>query len=202
MRPLIGQKVNNDSDDDEKESASEESDESELGDPDAPLTLNKPVDRLDLKTQAQRNKDKLHALKMQQQKEDKQKKLFAKDVARLDKIIITNENYARGMKKKHDKKVRAVQQELKEQATVGTVNKAKKIGRFVYKQRKTDFQLEDELAGNLRQMKPLGNDFLLEDRFDSIFRRNLVEPDAPNVADKKRQRKMKYKMYNKLGTVS
>lgn len=109
---------------------------------------------------------------------------------------------ARGMKKKNEKLVRSAEEELKHQATIGTVNKAKKVGRFVYKQRKTDFQLEDELAGNLRQMKPLGNDYLLEDRFDSIYRRNLVEPDAPNQADKKRQRKMKYKMYNKLGTVA
>jgi hypothetical protein len=35
-------------------------------------------------------------------------------------------------------------------------------------------------------MKPMGNDSLLGDRFDSIFRRNLVEPDAPAQNEKKR----------------
>ena len=41
---------------------------------------------------------------------------------------------------------------------------------------------------------------MLGDRFDSIFRRNLVEPDAPTPGEKKRQRKQKYKMVNRLGT--
>jgi len=43
-------------------------------------------------------------------------------------------------------------------------------------------------------LKPLGNEILLGDRFDSIYRRNLVEPDAPANNEKKRQRKLKYKM--------
>ena len=32
--------------------------------------------------------------------------------------------------------------------TEGVIEKPKVIGRFKYKMRKTDFQLEDELAGN------------------------------------------------------
>jgi len=40
---------------------------------------------------------------------------------------------------------------------------------------------------------------LLEDRFDSIYRRNLIEPDAPTQNEKKRQKKLKYKMVNPLG---
>ena len=60
--------------------------------------------------------------------------------------------------------------------------------------------MEEDLSGNLRQLRPLGGDDLLHDRFDSVFRRNLVEPDAPTNQEKRRQRKQKYKMYNKLGT--
>ena len=41
---------------------------------------------------------------------------------------------------------------------------------------------------------------MLEDRFDSIFRRNLVEPDAPAQNEKRRQKKQRYKMVNRLGT--
>ena len=55
----------------------------------------------------------------------------------------------------------------------------KKLGRFKYHGRKQDYQLEDDLAGNLRKLKPLGSDQLLQDRYDSIFRRNLIECDAP-----------------------
>lgn len=49
-------------------------------------------------------------------------------------------------------------------------------------------------------MRPIGNEFLLEDRFDSIYRRNLIEPDAPTLGERKRQRKLKYKMANRLMT--
>lgn len=42
--------------------------------------------------------------------------------------------------------------------------------------KKTDFQLEDELSGNLRTIKPMGPADLLIDRYDSIYRRNMIEP--------------------------
>ena len=73
------------------------------------------------------------------------------------------------------------------------------VGRFKYKMRKTDFQLEEELAPTLRQLKAQGTDDLLRDRFDSVFRRNLIEMDAPTEAEKKRQRKMKYKFKERQG---
>jgi hypothetical protein len=50
-------------------------------------------------------------------------------------------------------------------------------------------------------MKPLGSDNLLVDRFDSIYRRNLVEPDAPTQNEKRRQKKLRYKMVDRIGNV-
>ena len=41
--------------------------------------------------------------------------------------------------------------------------------------RKTDFQTEEELSGNLRTLKPQGKGDLITERYDSIFRRNLME---------------------------
>ena len=76
----------------------------------------------------------------------------------------------------------------------------KKLGRFKYTGRKQDFQLEDDLPGNLRKLKPLGSDQLLQDRFDSIFRRNMIEMDAPTQNEKLRQRKAKFKMVDKIGS--
>lgn len=87
---------------------------------------------------------------------------------------------------------------MQTQEQTGVINKPKVLGRFKYKMRKPDFQMEDDLAENLRKLKPLGNDHLLQDRFDSIFRRNLIEPDAPTMAEKKRVRKQKYKIVNKV----
>lgn len=59
--------------------------------------------------------------------------------------------------------------------------------------RKTDFQMEDELAPSMRQIRAHGQADLLRDRFDSVFRRNMVECDAPSKIEKKRQRKNEYK---------
>lgn len=85
------------------------------------------------------------------------------------------------------------------QQKVGIIEKPSVIGRFKYKMRKTDFQLEDELAPSLRQIQPQGTNDLLHDRFDSIFRRNLVEMDAPNNAEKKRRRKIQFKFKDRRG---
>ena len=87
----------------------------------------------------------------------------------------------------------AEEMEKKLQTNVGVVEKPSVIGRFKYKMRKTDFQMEDELAPSLRQLRAQGTDDLLRDRFDSVFRRNLVELDAPTVAEKKRQLKRSFK---------
>ena len=62
--------------------------------------------------------------------------------------------------------------------------------------------MQEELAGNLRQLKPLGSGLLLQDRFDSVFRRNLVEPDAPTQNEKRRQRKQRYKTTQQVGSVT
>ena len=59
--------------------------------------------------------------------------------------------------------------------------------------------MEDELAGNLRAIKPMGPADLLVDRYDTVFRRNLIEPEAPEDADKKRVKKAKYKWHNREG---
>ena len=75
-----------------------------------------------------------------------------------------------------------LQAEKEKQEKVGIVGKPSVIGRFKYKMKKTDFQLEEELAPTLRQLKPQGTDDLLRDRYDSVFRRNFIELDAPTVA--------------------
>ena len=40
---------------------------------------------------------------------------------------------------------------------------------------------------------------MMRERFDSVFRRNLVELDAPTEADKKRTRKAVFKWRNRWG---
>lgn len=147
---------------------------------------NKPVDREDIKTKAQRNKDLLNKLKQQAIQDEKAKRKFNKDIDNLDKLMAVDKSHTAHLNKQLKKRKREEADELKKQVTTGVVSKAKNVGRFKYKQRKEDFQLEEDLSGNLRQLKPIGNASLLGDRFDSIFRRNLVEPDAPTQNEKRR----------------
>ena len=51
------------------------------------------------------------------------------------------------------KRKKAEADELNQQEKVGEISKPAVVGRFKYKMRKTDFQLEDELAPSLRQLK-------------------------------------------------
>lgn len=77
------------------------------------------------------------------------------------------------------------------------ITKAAVVGRFKYKMRKTDFQLDSELAASFRQVKHQGSDDLLREQFDGVFRRNLVELDAPTKDEKKRYIKRAYKFKNR-----
>jgi hypothetical protein len=52
--------------------------------------------------------------------------------------------------------------------------------------RQADYQLEDELAGSLRQLKSTGTHNMLREKQDDAFRRNLIEMDAPTIGEKKR----------------
>jgi nucleolar protein 53 len=58
-------------------------------------------------------------------------------------------------------------------AAEGKIIRTKRVNRNLYHHPGTDFQLTSELKPNLRTIKVTGS--LARDRFDSIFRRNLIE---------------------------
>ena len=72
--------------------------------------------------------------------------------------------------------------------------------------RKTDFQLEDELAGSLREVRAMGKDDFLSDRFDSVYRTNKLDViDHVHEGEKKRKVKASFKFKqrsNVYGTVA
>lgn len=55
------------------------------------------------------------------------------------------------------------------------------------------------MAPSLRQVKHQGNDDMLRERFDSIFRRNMIELDAPSKEYKRRDQKRQVKFKNRRG---
>lgn len=99
-----------------------------------------------------------------------------------------------------DKRQAAIKAERDQQETTGVITKPTLIGRYKYRMRKTEFQTEEELAGSLRTIRARGTPAdLLVDRFDSVFRRNMIEPEMPLGGDKRRTRKGKYKWHNSRG---
>lgn len=117
----------------------------------------------------------------------------------MDNIIQANAEHSKQMEKRLRKVHQATEEEIRMQEQEGIVSKPTVIGRFKYKQRKQDFLLEDDLSGNMRQMKPLTNDQLLQDRYDSVFRRNLVEPNEEVYDARRNKHKRAYKFFNPVG---
>ena len=96
--------------------------------------------------------------------------------------------------------------EKEKQEKEGVVTKPARIGRKAYRMRKTDFQLEEELAGSLREVKAVGKDDFMRERFDTVFRRNMLDVvDTVHEQEKKRKAKQHYKFKNRVavfGTVA
>merc|ERR1711913_103189 len=71
-----------------------------------------------------------------------------------------------------------------------------KLSNYKYEDQELEVKLSDELTGNLRNLKCEGS--LLEDRFKSLQRRNVIETRVPqrikNKLKKKRFEKKSYKM--------
>lgn len=68
----------------------------------------------------------------------------------IDKLVTVDKNETQYLNKRLRKARREEADETHKQVATGLVGKAKKVGRFKYQQRKLDFQLEEDLSGNLR----------------------------------------------------
>lgn len=80
------------------------------------------------------------------------------------------------------------------------MSKGAKIGRKTYHMRKVDFQLEEELAGSLREVRAMGKDDFLRDRFDSVYRTNKLDViDHVHEGEKKRKCKASFKFKARSG---
>ena len=69
--------------------------------------------------------------------------------------------------------------------------------------RKTDFQMEEDLRGSLRSIKP-SNDIgdLITERYDTVFRKNLLVPEPKTGDDRKRSRKTRFKWHKSKGNLA
>lgn len=174
--------------------------ESSDGEGDGIEIKNKPVDRKKKKTRTEKNLKLVKRLRRQGQEDERKDKRFNKQINSLPALF--KDHQAKEKQIEIGMEERRVKEETEKtlQEQKGLITKSSLIGRYKYKMRKTDFQTEDELAGSLRTARSKGTvaDLIVE-RYDSVFRRNLIEPDMPLGGDKKRARKGKYKWHNSRG---
>lgn len=164
--------------------------------------VNKPVDRRKKLTKNQRNQKKKRKERLEAQedraKERRQQRQYEKIGVFINEDIRENKE----SRARIDKKVKETALEKEKQEKKGIVTKAAKIGRKAYRMRKTDFQLEEELAGSLREARTIGKDDFLRDRFDSVYRQNMLDVvDVVHESEKKRKIKAAYKFKQRSGGI-
>ena len=202
----MNQIVDKDQEDDDNEASNGSDSDSQEDDSSEDSSMvehtNKPVDRLKKKTKQQRNKKEKGLAKVLEQQQAKKERLHQRQYDKIDAYIQLDAKETQITNQKIEARQKREADERKKQEQTGIVDKAQKVGKVPYKMQKTDFQLEDELAGSLRQLKAQGHDDLLRDRFDTVFRKNLIELEDPELM-KKRRRDMKkiYKFKQRQGGV-
>ncbi|CAI2181051.1 15270_t:CDS:2 [Funneliformis geosporum] len=130
------------------------------------------------KTKTERNKKKRNFAKLKEEQEKKAKKEMRKELEKLSEIVLSVEREHSEREKQHIEKVKAVEEKAK--------LPLKKIGKYPVKKLPISIQLQEELSGSLRTLKPEGN--LFRDRMVSLEERNIVEPRM------KVSKKRKYKL--------
>jgi len=129
------------------------------------LSNNPPVRREDKKTEKQRRKEKEIEMKKQMAMKEKKEKIRKQEIFRL-KSVKREVN-----KRVTDLAAKSAERQAKRELTK---NKTKKLGKLKFVEPTVALKLSEELEGSLRLLKPEGH--VLEDRFKSLQKRNIIEP--------------------------
>jgi hypothetical protein len=175
----------------------EENSEDEKNPGDIKLSINKPVLREKKITRKQKNKQIRH---IQKQKRLDKERTLKKKSKEIEKVNIFLNHSKKEIKESEEflEQIRSLKAEELKKQEKGEITFPKRIGRFKYKMPKTEFLLENELASSLRKHKNQGTT-LLHDRFDNVFRRNLMEPQTPLEEQKVKKKSVhKYKTHKRM----
>ena len=140
------------------------------------------------KTKKQRNRTKQQKYEDNVKKAEQEEKKKNQDVFRLKsmkKEFVMNDKIteARGI-------VKEAQKEAKKYTAL-------KLSNTKFEEPEIPLKLSNELTGNLRSLKPEGN--LLEDRFKSLQKRNILETRTKKKLTKARKRRKVEKRNYKMG---
>ncbi|XP_002741750.1 ribosome biogenesis protein NOP53-like [Saccoglossus kowalevskii] len=165
---------------DEEEEVEEEDHNDEAKDTEV-LPPNAPVRADQKKTPKQRRKEKERKLQEKLLVAKRKEKSKMQDVYRLRRLKAEIAQKEKVTEKK--KETRLIKR--------NDSTKVKKLGRHKYIPPKLNYQVSEELTGNLRLLKPEGS--IIHDRYKSLQSRNILEPRVPV----KKKRRYKLKVYEK-----
>jgi len=140
--------------------------------------------------------------KTRKQKRDQRKRMFEeqkKDRDRNTKIRETEISRVKSINKKlkADEEQAALNEAKRKEALEKKMSGPLQLSNYKYEPQEIEIKLSDELTGNLRNMKQEGS--LLEDRFKSLQRRNMIEVRVKQKTIKRLKRKTFEKRSHKMG---
>ena len=140
--------------------------------------------------------------KTRRQLRDRRKKIFADQKKEREKDVKIREIEVARVKsiKKELKATETKTQERQEKKKAAAEEKLHgpiRLSNYKYEPQEIEIKLSDELTGNLRNLKQEGS--LLEDRFKSLQRRNMIEVRVKQKTVRKLKRKTFQKRSHKMG---
>ncbi|KAL3874911.1 hypothetical protein ACJMK2_037863 [Sinanodonta woodiana] len=146
------------------------------------LSNNPRVRREDKKDEKQRRKEKEKKEQEKMLQKEKEERIHSSTLFRVRSIKAEILRQEKQLLLKAEKR-----RKLQEEKAL----KTKKLGKLKYDNPDLEIKLSDELVGSLRELKPEGH--LLQDRYKSLQKRNIVEPRVKA----KKYRRYKRKLYEK-----
>jgi len=140
--------------------------------------------------------------KTRKQKRDKRGRMFEKQRERREKETKLREMELMRTKsltkelKKEELKTEA-NQKRRAQEKMDKMGGSIQLSNYKYEPQEIEIKLSDELTGNLRSLKPEGS--ILEDRFKSLQRRNMIEVRVKQKTVRKLKRKKIEKRSHRMG---
>lgn len=184
--PELGGKVDNDEEEEKSTPQNEVENSTEVTAEDGD-SEDKSSTGVKPKTRKQRRDMKIRAYQERQLKLAKKKKLKEDEVFRLKSM--KKELHAQTEQTKR-------RQARKEERRVEKMKNPIALSKYKYEAPEIEIKLSEELTGNLRNLKPEGS--LLEDRYKSMQRRNIVETRVVHKAAKANTKKVE-KRSHKMG---
>lgn len=160
------------------------------------------IEDLEVTKEEEESHNKMIKPKTRKQKRDKRGRNFEEQREKREKETRLREMEVmrtKSLKKQltEENKIMEKNQRRRKQQKVDKMSGPLQLSNYKYEPQDIEIKLSDELCGNLRNLQPEGS--ILEDRFKSMQRRNMIEVRVKQRTVKKLKRKKFEKRGHKMG---